>query len=57
MDHFEKKIDEKEIKRRIILHTVQFARRQMTRFKQDKGIKWVKDYRKIKQLIKKFISK
>jgi len=33
-----------------------FAKRQMTWFKRDKRIKWIKNYKEAKKLIKKFLS-
>lgn len=35
-------------------HTLQFAKRQMTWFKRDKKIRWVKNYQQAATLIKKF---
>ena len=43
--YFNDKIDKKEVKDLIILHTKQFARRQMTWFKRDRRINWIKNYR------------
>ncbi len=39
----------------IILHTLQFARRQMTWFKKDKKILWVKNYQQAKKLTRQFL--
>ena len=39
----------------IIQHTIQYARRQMTWFKRDKRIKWVKNYQQAEKLVKKFL--
>lgn len=46
-----------QIKKGIILHTLQFAKRQMTWFKRDERICWVSSYREAKKLIKEFLTK
>ena len=46
-----------EIKKSIILHTLQFSKRQLTWFKKDKRIKWIKDYKEAKKLVKSFLEK
>ena len=46
-----------EIKKEIILHTLQFSKRQATWFRKDKRIKWVKDYKEAKKIIKSFLKK
>ncbi|KPJ57256.1 hypothetical protein AMJ49_01475 [Parcubacteria bacterium DG_74_2] len=51
----DKKIDKKEVKEKIKLHTSQFAKRQMTWFKRDKRIYWIKNYQEAEKLIKKFL--
>ncbi|GAH22030.1 unnamed protein product, partial [marine sediment metagenome] len=56
-DFFGKKINKKEIKEKIILHTLQFARRQMTWFKRDKRIHWIKNQKQAENLIKDFLKK
>ncbi len=56
-DRFQRKIDRDEVKRKINLHTIQFAKRQMTWFKKDRRIKWIRDYKEAKKLIQKFIKK
>jgi tRNA dimethylallyltransferase len=53
---FERKIDKNEVRRKIIFHTLQFARRQMSWFKRDKRIKWVRNYKKAEKLIKNFLE-
>ena len=55
-DYFDKKINKKEVKEKIILHTLQFAKRQMTWFKRDKRIRWIKNYREAEKLIKDFLK-
>jgi len=56
-EYFEGKIDKNEVKNRIILHTIQFAKHQMTWFKKDKRINWIRNYQGAKKLIKKFLRK
>lgn len=46
-----------KIKQDIILHTLQFIKHQITWFKKDKRIYWIKDQQEAEELIKKFISK
>lgn len=48
---------EKNSVEKIKLHTFQFARRQMTWFKRDKRIHWIKEYREAEKLIRKFKSR
>ncbi len=43
-----------QAKKLIKIHTRQYAKRQMTWFKRDKRIKWVKDYSEAKKLIQLF---
>ncbi len=40
-DYFEKKATLEEVRRKIIDHTIQYSKRQMTWFKKDKRIKWL----------------
>ena len=47
----------KKIKEKIILHTIQFAKRQMTWFKKDKRIRWIGNYQEAEKLIKNFLLK
>ena len=51
---FQNKASKKEVSEKIKLRTIQFAKRQITWFKKDKRIKWIKNYREAEQLIKKF---
>lgn len=55
-DYFDKKIDGKKVLEKIKLHTVQFIKSQKTWFRTDKKIKWLKDYKKVENLIKKFLT-
>lgn len=41
----------------IIRHTLQYAKRQMTWFKKDKRIHWVKNYQEVEKLVKEFLGK
>jgi len=49
--------NKKKIKEAIKLHTLQFAKRQMTWFKKDKRINWIKNYSQAKKLIKNFLER
>lgn len=53
---FEGKIGRDEVKKLINLHTVQFSKRQMTWFKRNDRINWIKDYNKVKRLIDNFLK-
>ncbi len=55
IDYFNKKNNKEEIKQKIILHTLQFSRRQITWFKKEKRINWVKSYPQAEKLIKRFL--
>lgn len=48
--------DKIRIKAAIKLHTLQFAKRQMTWFKRDKKIKWVKEYGQAKKIVDSFLK-
>jgi len=48
--------DLKEIIERIKINTFKFAKRQMTWFKRDKNIKWIKNYSEAKKEVKKFLK-
>jgi len=54
---FEKEKDLKKTEEQINLHTLQFAKRQMTWFKKDKKIQWVKNQKKAEKLIENFLKK
>lgn len=53
--YFERKINKNEVKKLITRHTIQFAKRQMTWFKRDKRIRWIKNYQQAEKLIKSFL--
>jgi tRNA dimethylallyltransferase len=54
-DYFNKKRGKNEVKKQIISHTLQFSKRQMTWFKKDKRINWIKNYKSAEKLVKKII--
>ena len=49
--------DREEIKKEIILRTLQFSKRQATWFRKDKRIKWIEDYKEAKIIVKNFLEK
>jgi len=53
-DYFDRKINKNRVQELIATHTIQYAKRQMTWFKQDKRIKWVKNQKEAEKLVKKF---
>ena len=55
--YLKNKITLKQAKELIKIHTRQYAKRQITWFKRDEKIKWVKNYSKAKKIIKEFIKK
>jgi len=54
--YFEGKVSKKVVKEKIKLHTIQFAKRQMTWFKRNKRIHWVKNYKGAEKLVREFIQ-
>ncbi|MCX6764913.1 MAG: tRNA (adenosine(37)-N6)-dimethylallyltransferase MiaA [Candidatus Nealsonbacteria bacterium] len=54
-EYFEGKTNREETKKLIELHTLQFAKRQMTWFKQSKKILWIKNREEAEKLIKNFL--
>ncbi|KPJ55012.1 hypothetical protein AMJ47_02830 [Parcubacteria bacterium DG_72] len=56
-DFFERKIDKNEVEKLIVQNTLKFAKRQITWFKRDKRIKWIKDYKSAQKLTKNFLKK
>ena len=56
-DFFKGKININEVKNLITLHTLQFAKRQMTWFKRDKKIRWVQNCQMAEKLVKNFLKK
>jgi tRNA dimethylallyltransferase len=55
-EYFENKINKEEVKELIISHTNKFARRQMTWFKKDKAIHWIRNIKDAEKLINKFLK-
>jgi tRNA dimethylallyltransferase len=55
-EYFEGEINEEEVKNKIITHTKQFAKRQMTWFKRNNKIKWIQNYKEAKRITKKFLE-
>ncbi len=53
--YFENELNKSKVKDLIILHTRQFARCQMTWFKRDKRIHWIKKQPEAEKLIKEFL--
>jgi tRNA dimethylallyltransferase len=49
-------ITKKELKEKIKLHTIQFTKRQMTWFKKEKRIKWIKNYKEGERPIRNFLE-
>lgn len=55
--YLQKKINYKEMIENSLKELQNYAKRQMTWFKKDKRIIWVKDYKKAEKLIKNFLEK
>jgi len=55
-EYFEEEINEEEVKNKIITHTKQFAKRQMTWFKRNNKIKWIQNYKEAERITKKFLE-
>ncbi len=54
-EYFEGKISRKEVRDLIILHTKQYAKRQITWWKSDKRIRWIKKQPEAEKLVEKFL--
>lgn len=54
-EYLEGKITKKEVEKLIKLRTFQFVKRQITWFKKDKKIHWIKSEKQAKKLIKSFL--
>lgn len=54
--YFEEKIALREAKKNLKQNTRQYARRQMTWFRKDKSIRWIKNAKEANRLIKKFLQ-
>lgn len=48
--------ENKEVKKTIKYHTLQFSKRQMTWFKRDKRIHWIKKYPEAENLVREFLK-
>jgi tRNA dimethylallyltransferase len=55
--YLKKEIDYKTMIEKLEKDIYKFAKRQMTWFKKDKRIKWIKNYKEAKIIIKKFLDK
>lgn len=55
-EYFEDKIDREEVRKLIIQHTNKFSKRQMTWFRKDKRVKWVKNKKEAEKPIKRFLK-
>ena len=53
-EFFEGKINKEEVKKLIVQHTNKFAKRQITWFKRDKRINWVKNLKEAENIIRRF---
>ncbi|MDP2820781.1 MAG: tRNA (adenosine(37)-N6)-dimethylallyltransferase MiaA, partial [bacterium] len=54
-DYFDGKISKEELQQIIKNHTWQYARRQITWFKRDERINWIKNYSEAQKLFKNFL--
>jgi len=54
-EYFENKISKNKVRDLIILHTKQYAKRQMTWFKRDKRIYWIKKQPEAEKLVIEFL--
>lgn len=55
-DYFLGKIEKKEVIKKIILHTKQYAKKQMSWFKRDERIIWIKNFKEAEKLIRNFLK-
>ncbi len=55
-EYFKGKATKQEIIERIKINTIKFSKRQMTWFKRDKNIHWIKTYQQAEKLIKNFLN-
>lgn len=55
-DWLENKITKTELTEKLIRADRQYAKRQMTWFKKDRNIHWVRNYSEAKRLVKKFLA-
>ncbi len=57
IDYLNGKTSLPEAVEKIKKNTCNFAKRQMTWFKKDKRIKWIKNYKEAEKSVKKFLRK
>jgi tRNA dimethylallyltransferase len=55
-EFFEGKMNKEEVKKLIVQHTNKFAKRQMTWFKRDKRIQWIKNQKEAEKLARNFLK-
>lgn len=55
--YLKKEVSEKEFIEKSLIELQNYAKRQMTWFKRDKRIDWIKNYREGKKLVKEFLKK
>ena len=53
--YLQKKISKKEMQENLQKEIEQFAKRQMTWFKKDKRVNWIKNYAEAEKLVKGFL--
>lgn len=56
-NYFKGKMKLEEVKKEVKIHTLQFAKRQITWFKRNKQIHWVGNYRKAEKLAERLLKK
>jgi len=56
-NYFNNTISKPEVEEKIIQNTISFAKRQVTWFKKENDIKWIKDYKQAEKRINKFLEK
>lgn len=54
-DYFQGRISKFEVEQNIVKNTIAYAKRQITWFKKDKNIKWIKNQQEAEKQIKKFL--
>jgi len=57
IEYFKGNISKEQVKEKIIKNTISFSKRQMTWFKKDKRIHWIKNQKQAEKLIKEFMEK
>ena len=55
-EYFQGKISREQVKKLIIAHTIQLAKRQITWFRKDKEIKWIRNFSQAEKLIREFLG-